>query len=399
MTQIKTKKRDSHLESLLHSEHTLTIEKLLVGGDGLARLQVDDQSVVVFVPETAPQDQVLVQITEVQKNFLKGLIKKVIAPSPFRRLPPCQHAIECGGCNWQHVVESEQINQKELILKDLFHKFLPSVSYTLLNTIKSEQNFGYRNRIQLKQKNQELGYFKKRSHDLVNIDDCLIAEEPIRQQISTLKATLKPAVNLKKFELRINQNNVVEHYEIGEHGEGLSFSQVNNFVNHHLVNSVIQQIQTITAIEPEMLVTELYAGAGNFTFALLEKLPKLKVEAVELNSILTKFAIEKIKRLKLNKNITFFTTQCETFCNSFHISKKLVLLDPPRSGCHPDVIERIAETSPENILYISCHPSFLVRDLDRLMKKNPSYKIKHLQIFDMFPQTDHFETVCLLSKS
>jgi 23S rRNA (uracil1939-C5)-methyltransferase len=399
MTEVKTKKRDSHLESLLHSEHTVNVEKLLVGGDGLARLQIADQSIVVFIPDSAPQDQVLVQITEVQKNFLKALIKKIIVPSPFRRLPPCQYAVECGGCNWQHVIESEQINQKELILKDLIHKFLPNVPYTLLNTIKSEQSFGYRNRIQLKQKNQELGYFKKRSHDLVNINDCLIAEDPIRQQINALKANLKPTTILKKFELRINQNNAVEHYEIGEHGEGLSFSQVNNFVNSQLVESIVQHIQTLASTDPEMLITELYAGAGNFTFSLVEKIPKIKIEAVELNSTLTKFAIEKIKRLKLNKNITFFTTQCETFSNHFHLSKKLILLDPPRSGCHPDVIERIAENSPENILYISCHPSFLVRDLDRLIKRNPSYKIKHLQIFDMFPQTDHFETVCLLSKS
>ena len=77
----------------------------------------------------------------------------------------------------------------------------------------------------------------------------------------------------------------------------------------------------------------------------------------------------------------------------------MFLLDPPRTGCHTDTILRIAEANPKNIVYISCHPTMLVRDLSILLKKSTDYKVKHLQIFDMFPQTDHFETLCILERN
>lgn len=399
MTDIKTKKRGSILEPLLFSEHTVTVEKLLIGGEGLARLQVSDHTVVVFIPESAPQDLLLIKIIEVQKNFLRGTIVNILKPGPSRRQPPCQYATECGGCSWQHVDEKEQIRQKEIIITDLFTKAFPSHTFNLLPTISTDYSLGYRNRIQLKYKNGELGYFKKRSHELVSINDCLIAEQALRDSIIPFKKLLKPSTDLKKYELLINQKNEVEHHEIGEHGEDLSFSQVNNFINKLLVETISTLVSQLNFDSKTESITELYAGSGNFTFDVIKKIPNLKIDAVELNSRLTQNAVEKIKALKLIKNINFFTTKCETFCNNYPLSKKLILLDPPRSGCHPDVITRIQETSPEHIIYISCHPSFLVRDLSKLLSTNSEYKIKHLQIFDMFPQTDHFETVCHIAKS
>lgn len=395
-------KRGSKLESLLHSEHTVTIEKMSIGGDGVARIPFEDdgvsRNVVVFVPRSAPQDQLNIKISRVEKTFLYGEILQILKPAPSRRNAPCPVAHVCGGCAWQHFNETEQIHQKELLLKELFQKFLPHVQYNLLPTISTEQKFEYRNRIQLKHLQNNLGYFKSGSHEIVSITDCLIAEAPLRVKISELSKSLKPVSVLKKYELKINQTGHVEHYEIGEKSEGLAFSQVNNSVNNLLVAKTIDLMSDFVGQESQK-ITELYAGSGNFTFEFARRRPKCHIDAVELNERLTSAAAETIKKEKWVKQINFFTTKAETFANHFPMSRDLILIDPPRTGCHPDVISRIAETAPQNFVYISCHPTMLARDLALFFKSQPNYHIQHLQIFDMFPQTDHFETLCVVSKN
>lgn len=390
-----TSKGGSELEPLLHSEHTVEIEKLIVGGDGLARLEYQGKSLVVFVPQSAPEEQVRIKITKVEKNHLSGEIIKILKPSTARRPAPCEYFNTCGGCNWQHITESEQIYQKELILTDLFKKFLPQTKYTLLSSVKSDLNFNYRNRIQLKQKNSQLGYFKKSSHEIIDIDSCLLAEKEISDQIVNLKKSLSPSEELKKFELRINHLNKFEHYPIGEDGEGLSFSQVNNNVNKKLI---AQTLQIIKKIGPGF-ITELYSGAGNFTFEILASLEQVKIESAELNSKLTDFAKQRVLDLKLGNRLSTFTTDCESFVKKNTMSEQLILLDPPRAGCSAEVLDKIIQTNSKNIVYISCHPVFLARDLKKILSVRADYKIEHLQIFDMFPQTDHFETLIWLKKA
>lgn len=387
-------KRDSALGSLLHSEHTAVIEKLVVGGDGLARLPYQDKSLVVFIPRTAPGDQVRFRITKAEKNHLAGEVVEILSPSPHRRAAPCPYFTDCGGCAWQHVTETEQLRQKENILLDLLAKFIPGAAYEALPPVASPAPLHYRNRIQLKQLGSEFGYFAKGSHRIVNIDLCLIAQKEISDRIPEVKRSLRPSKELRKFELRINHLGQFEHYPIGNDGEGLSFSQVNNAVNEQLVAEVIRMVR---ALSPATL-TELYAGAGNFTFPLLAALPELRMESAELNPRLTAFATQKLLELRLQKRLFAFTTDCESFTARRPLSREMVLLDPPRAGCSPEVMARILESDTENILYISCHPVFLARDLKKVLSEKPEYRISHLQIFDMFPQTDHFETVVLLSR-
>ena len=387
-------KRGSELESLLHSEHVVQIEKLVVGGDGLGRLQFQDKSVVIFVAQAAPGESVKVKIVNAEKNHLQGEIIEVIQPSASRRHAPCEYFLNCGGCTWQHITEAEQLRQKEQILTDLFRKFIPQSAFELLSSVESEKAFHYRNRIQLKQLDTKLGYFKKRSHQIVDITHCPIAEKEISDQIPRLKASLRPSQEIRKFELRLNHLHEFESYPIGEDGEGLSFSQVNSSVNDKLVAETVRLIENL---HPAFL-TELYAGAGNFTFPFLTALPDLKVESVEMNSKLTTFCTKRLVEQKLQKRLFAFTSDCESFVERRSLSKELILLDPPRSGCSEQVLAKVIAAEPKNILYISCHPVFLARDLAKILNSNTSYSIKHVRIFDMFPQTDHFETLILLGK-
>lgn len=391
-SNIQTNKRGSGLESLLHSEHIVTIEKMAVGGSGVARIAVGEKSVVIFVPYAAPSDQLKIKIISVEKNFLQGEIVDIISAAPSRRTAPCEYFGRCGGCLWQHIDETEQLAQKELILTDLFKKFLPATKFILSKSISTPENLGYRNRIQLKQLGSKVGYFKHESHEIVEINNCLIAEKSIQTYIPQFINKLKPSEKLKKFEIKLLPENKVEHYPVGEFGEGLAFSQVNRFVNELLVDKVV----SIAAELKPNVITELYAGSGNFTFALADKLKNVLINAVELSSALTKAAVERIKNEKKHKQITFFTTKSEIYCRTTSaLSEDFILLDPPRSGCDPEVISILADKKPAAILYISCHPVNLARDLQSLV---PHYNIAELQIFDMFPQTDHFETVCLLTR-
>ena len=395
LQQSSNPKRGSALEPLLHSEHSLFIEKLIVGGEGLARLAYENKNLVVFVPGTAPGETARVRITGLEKNHLRGEVLSIELASPHRREAPCEYFKSCGGCSWQHITEDEQIRQKELVLADLLKKFIPQSGWELQPTVRSENSWHYRNRIQLKQMGAELGYFRKSTHQIVDIDRCLIADKKISDQIPAIKKSLRPSQQIKKFELRLNQNNEFEHYPIGESGEELAFSQVNNAVNAELVSAVLK---IATALKPTQL-TELYAGAGNFTFPLLRELSDLQIEAAELNSQLTAFATEKLKQLRLQKRLHFFTANCDTFVRRRPLSKELILLDPPRSGCSVPVLTALKAAAAENIVYISCHPSYLARDLKEILTAQPDYQIRHLQIFDMFPQTDHFETLVWLSKN
>ena len=387
----KPTQRDSELESLLHSEHMITIEKLAVGGDGVGRLDFADKKIVVFVPQSVPGDELLVRITVAEKNFLKASITKIIKPGLGRRTAPCTYFNECGGCPWQHIDEAVQIEQKELILKDLFKKFLPEVSYSLQKTVVSPKNYGYRNRIQLKQVGKALGYFKPETHDLVDIEDCLIAEPPLRDWFKNNKSKVRPSDKLKKYELKMNSEGAVEFYPIGAKSEGLSFSQVNRFVNELLVE---QTVKLIRSLNPASL-TEFYAGSGNFTFKIAEG-SSMTIDAIELNPELTAIAVDEVKNKKLHKQIRFFTTKSEIFPLRNSMSADMIMLDPPRQGCERIFLEKIAEKKPKALLYISCHPVSLARDLQVLHKAGYQFKIEHLQIFDMFPQTDHFETLCLV---
>lgn len=382
-------KRDSELESLLHSEHTVSIEKIAVGGDGIARLGFQDKSIVVFIPYSAPADKLKIKITSVEKTFLKAEILEILEASPTRRKAPCMYYGKCGGCNLQHLTEAEQIQQKELILKDLFKKFLPNAEYTLLPTVSTDQVFHYRNRIQLKQIESLLGYFESSSHKIVDIESCLIAEKEISVQIPIIKAKLRPAKELTKYELRLNQEGKFDYYKIGTHGEGLSFSQVNNSINDKLVSKTTD----IVVSENPQFITELYAGAGNFTFSFLQRLENTKLESAELNSELTHFSTKLLVEKKLQKRLFVFTADCDSFVQRRALSQELVFLDPPRPGCSKTVLSKLALSCPQNIVYVSCNPVTLARDLQFLFSQNPNYKIKFVQIFDMFPQTDHFETL------
>lgn len=375
--------------SLLGQKIIVKIEKLAVGGAGLAR----HEGLVVFVHGSAPQDELEVEIIDLKKNHSTGKILRTIKPSPLRAKPVCSHYGSCGGCNWQHLSRENQLSEKQQLVESAFRKLkLPSLP-KIETILPSPHEFGYRNRVQMIFDGQKLCFHGYRSHDLVPIDHCHLAEDPINERIKSA-STLK----LKKdsrYEIFIDplhpEKAVIE--EISEVEAGTRFSQVNRFQNESLIESVLEQFPA----HPDGRIFELYAGAGNFTFPLLKKTNCKKLVAVEGSPRLVQQGQFMQGEMKISpKKLSFVSSDVEQFLKTdWPTENDSVFLDPPRTGSSEYVMKTLAHSRPRQIVYMSCQPVTLCRDLAWLLKEEPRYSIEKIQPFEMFPQTDHIE--CLVS--
>lgn len=373
---------------LVGSQIEVVVDKLAVGGSGVAR----HEGMVIFIPQSAPNETLLIEITEAKKNFSEAKIVKIIKPSDSRREPPCSVAHRCGGCNWQHLTEAEQQRQKQLIVFDTLKKFLKDLHFEFLPIVPSPRALRYRNRIQPKFKAPNFGFFERNSHQIVNIDDCLISENLLTDKFPEVRkwAEQQKHKDLLKLEMYISSDESVQFGKIDRYDESIGFSQVNRFQNEDLIRTALEYVGESKFTH----VFDLYAGSGNFTFPLYDKCSQIPLTAVELNPKLVK----KGQSLSQGKNINYVEADVEAFVKrqSFK-STDLVFLDPPRAGTSKLIMEKIASCGVKKIIYISCHPVALARDLQWFFNKASDsklpYRLGRVQTFEMFPQTDHVETI------
>jgi 23S rRNA (uracil1939-C5)-methyltransferase len=384
----KSSGRVNSPENFLGQVINLKIEKLVVGGSGIGR----HEGLVVFVDQVAPGETVTVEILEVKKNFLIAKLIEILEPSPHRVSPPCVHFGTCGGCNWQHLDLFTQENEKSQILSSLFGKSPSLAGLNLKKIIRSPHDFFYRNRIQMIFNGKNLCFRGRKSHDLIPIDDCLIAEDPLRKAIKNLNS--RQLKKESRYEIFLNpETRSVEFAEVSEDESGARFAQVNRFVNELMVAEVLAGLDLTSTGQ----LFEFYAGSGNFTFPILSRSKFIKVHAVEGSSFLTDKAKESQKKNSISPNrLKFFNSDVESFLKSrWPTSQDTVFMDPPRGGATEFILSSLAHSRPRQIMYLSCHPVTLARDLEFFLKKAPQYNIEFAQPFDMFPQTDHIE--CLVS--
>lgn len=373
------------------SQINVTIEKMAIGGAGIAR----HEGMVLFIPLAAPADELTVEITLKKKNFAEAKIVKILKPGPSRRTPPCPVALVCGGCNWQQITEDEQRLQKEKLVLETIQKFNRGVEFEYLPIKASPRSLRYRNRIQPKFKNGNFGFFARNSHAIVNINDCPITEEELTAKFPEVRsfAEKKRSQDLLKLEMYIAEEGDIRYGLITEEDDGVGFSQVNRFQNEDLVATALEWAGDFSY----KTVFDLYAGSGNFTFPLASKYSIANVIGVELNPKL----VERAKSRIGNKPIKYFHSDVESYMKKAVIGRDdLVVLDPPRAGASEEIMKKLAEAPPRKIIYISCHPVSLARDLNWLFawaqKLGKSFKLSRVQTFEMFPQTDHVETIAEL---
>lgn len=294
----------------------------------------------------------------------------------------CPYCLDCGGCDYIDIPYSETLKVKLEETKALLrtNDAKPKNLEGML-IIPSPKIFNYRNRCQLHIKNGVVGFFKKKTHDLIRIEKCLMLDERINEKISMLKF---PANYNAKVELYISGSSIAER--LVEKKYDNYFGQVNDQMNSLMVQKVVKLLEP----KKEDTALELYCGNGNFTFALAEKAPGMNITGVDIK-------VPSATR----KNIEFLESDTEKGLKQLASMGKLssynkVLLDPPRAGAGKSVSSMLATIGAELIVYVSCNPETLVQDADVICSKG--YSWTHMELLDMFPFTKYVESISLFTR-
>ncbi len=345
-------------------------------------------------------DKVKVKPYKVNNQVCKAEIVEVLRSSTFRRTPLCDYFGNCGGCNFQHLKYEVQLETKVEIIRDCL-KRIGKIDYLDEIPIIASPEAEYRIRAEWHVKGGKIGYFKRNSNELVEINACPILAPKLQDFLHELRLK-KGLKSIKNAHIEVVTNNRdvscfstvldnnVKKIRITTGSESYLlnarvFFQSNQFLLDSLIKVATEDFSGEVCLD-------LYCGVGFFTVPLARKFKR--VFAVEQMPEAIKLAKENAERAKL-KEVEFFTCDVKSFLSRNLPKFDLILLDPPRTGMEKEVIESVLRLEPETICYVSCDPATLSRDLRKLIKK---YKIVSITALDLFPQTHHVETVVRLNK-
>lgn len=365
----------------------LTIDRLSYdGGRGVGR----SDNLVFFVPKTAPGDKILATVTVIKKNYAEAELNKILKPSMFRREAPCPVADQCGGCVWQRIVYEEQVRQKKALLTYNLRNFLPE-NLKNIEVIPAENEFRYRNRVQVHTRKlpdgkKYFGFFQTGSNELVPITDCLISDARLFEDLNV------DHLGEKKTEIGLDENNKRVIRDLAHTPS--EFTQVNTAQNKVLQDCVLGLVKKNITNSIETIY-DLYCGAGNLTFPIFNFAKKIKMIGVEENSAAIAKARTKAQSSAMGE-IHFISEDVSLFLEKTkQIAPSIFIVDPPRAGLGSKVVQNILRLKPLTVVYVSCNLSTLARDLKQLCHNTagPRYQLRSAVGLDMFPQTEHIETV------
>ena len=374
----------------------VTAEKLAFGGSAIAR----HEGAVLFVPFAAPGDHLRVVVTEADKRFYRATIQQVLQPSPHRREPKCSLFGKCGGCQFQHVTYEEQVRQKAEIVRDAIVR-IGGFDWQQPIRVHTGEEWGYRSRTQLKCEPGALGFNRPETKTVIDVPTCPVlapalneALPQVRAAIATLGDDQLPyqvegscGANGALFspDLPGMKKDLVEHRVCGFSYliEPDSFFQGNRF----LVDSLVQGA---VAGEQGKLCYDLYAGIGLFSLPLAKAFGEVVAVEDERRAVL-------LGRVACHRNdvrnVGYVRDSVEGFLRAKRAVPDLVLMDPPRLGAKP-AIPGLLQLRAPRIVYVSCDPNTLARDLKELCAGG--YLLESVEAWDMFPQTHHVECVARL---
>jgi 23S rRNA (uracil1939-C5)-methyltransferase len=409
------------------------VERLTFGFDALAHR--DRQ--VVFVPYAAPGDRVALGRVARKSGYLRGEVETVVAAGPDRVVPGCRWFPTCGGCQWQHVAPSAQRRAKAAIVAEQLARIAGVRDAEVLPTIASPADWGYRARISLVAEGRRAGYHRARSHALVEVGDCPIADPVVTGHLDVARAWLAALrVPLERVTIAAAPGGVVlaggarvrpgpadarasdavlagtasvrgivvtgggermvrgyPHVRVPlEKGLDLevpvdAFAQVNPGANRLLLETVL----SLARFGAGTRVLDLYCGAGNFALPLARR--GALVHGVERSTLAVEAGRANASRLGI-ETATFAADEVERAVRAVAPGTvDLVVMDPPRAGAAPARDGLVALRVPR-ILYVSCDPATLARDIRVLLANG--YRLGRVQPIDLFPQTYHVETAAEL---
>ena len=347
---------------------------------------------MVFVPFVAVGEVVEAEITEVKKRFGRARLVNVLEASAERVQPECRYFGDCGGCQYQHLEYGAQLRLKRKQMQDQFQRiggFDPAV---VAPVTACPQPYGYRNRIMIRsqwdkfKQGLNIGFIRADNRLVVDIEECKIAEPALNEQIKAAKANPPPKGGLKVV-LRIPP----EGWTVPRD----SFFQNNFFLLPALVETVRERLRLAGARH----LLDIYCGVGFFSIELARAVESFV--GVELDQM----AVQAARKNATARGVTngeFISGTAEELLprllGRFEPGMASVLLDPPRKGCPPSLLNVLREVQPLQIIYVSCHPATMARDLNVLCGGGV-FSLAHVAPLDMFPQTQHVESVADLRRT
>jgi tRNA/tmRNA/rRNA uracil-C5-methylase (TrmA/RlmC/RlmD family) len=363
----------------------LRIEDIAFGGEGVARVN----GFVIFVPFVLVGETVEAQITEAKARFARAKALRILQSSPERVAPLCRYFGDCGGCQYQHIAYPAQLRLKHKQIADLFQRLGGFDPKLIEPVLPCPQPYGYRNRIMIRsqwdkfKQGLNIGFIRADNRLVVDIEECQIAEPALNAEIQRVRANPPPKGGLKVV-LRIPP----EGWQVPPD----SFFQNNFFLLPQLVATAGEMVQQGGA----RFLVDVYCGVGFFSLELAHLVERYV--GVELDAM----AIQAARRNAAARGRTngeFVAGAAEqllpALLSSFAAAQTAVLLDPPRKGCQPILLQTLLQVRPAQIVYISCHPATMARDLKVLCADN-AFQLERLVPLDMFPQTQHVECVAHL---
>ena len=428
---------------MTESNLTLEIQKLVYGGDGLAF----HDGKPVFLPYVLPGETVEAFPVEEKRKLIRALPASVRRPAQGRIEPACPHFTQCGGCHYQHMGAEEQAQLKVDILAEQLRR-LGKINWEDEIPVHSAEPWNYRNRVQLKLAPHpvlanvlQVGYYRAGSrsvwalgecpisspklNDLIEVLNRLSAEHRLPMNLQGIEAfaddrdeslwltvsapeldfELEPLTELLRTEvsglLSLQYHDLTTHRRVTD-GLGWNYWHVSGQrwrvshqsffqVNRHLMEKTLERV---TAGLEGATALDLYAGVGLFTRALAEKFER--VMAIENHGPAFADLAANVSDLE---GVEIQKTGVTRYLESFPEKCGVVLLDPPRAGLGSQVTEALREYAPPRLVYLSCDPSTLARDLQELVAPGDSaYRIAEIEMLDFFPQTFHIETLVRLER-
>jgi 23S rRNA (uracil1939-C5)-methyltransferase len=399
----------------------LELDSLAFGGEAVGR---QDDGRVVFVAGGAPGDRVSARIVDSKRSFARAELVTVLEPGATRVTPPCPYVAQCGGCPWQHVAAEAQLLAKQEIVR----RALAKSGAEVRPIAGAPAWLGYRTRARMSARGSIVGFSGRRSHTLVAIDGCVALDPALDRALQLGRRTLGPLLGEDGALLGLSAGDRV-HLAVepgagsdgrglgaaaarllgqegivgvlvrgqppvgeallavdGHRGSAAGFAQANRAQNERLRALVSKAARPAGA-----RVLELYAGDGNFT----RDLAALAAEGVAVEG-----DAEACARLRINLGHPRWTVRQQPAGRAAdelaaaHSRFDVVVLDPPRAGA-AEALAGIARLAPERIVYVSCDPMTLARDLERL--SNHGFLARVAWPVDMMPHTSHVEVVCLVT--
>ncbi len=361
---------------------TLTISDIAFGGEGVAR--VDD--FVVFVPFVMEGEEVEAEISELKKYFARAKLLRVLKPASERVEAPCPYFGSCGGCQYQHIAYAAQLRIKHKQIGDLFERIGKFPRASIAPVVPCPQPYGYRNRVMIRsqwnkpEQKLNIGFVRCDCGLVEDIEECKIAEPAINEQIRHVRAHPPPKGGIKVV-LRIPPDDW--------HVPPDSFFQNNFFLLPELVKTIRSMIQNAGTRH----LMDIFCGVGFFALELADIVESFT--GVEYDAQ----AIKAARHNAASRGCTngeFIRGTVEeilpTVLGHEPATRTTLLLDPPRKGCQRETLELLLHEPPAQLIYVSCHPATMARDLNVLCAEGV-FKLVQAVPLDMFPQTQHVECV------